>query len=513
MKGDHNLLQLLHIPLQTKELLPESSGIYYVLDETQKVWYIGQAKNICKRWKGKTHHRIDQLEAQKKTQFTIYYELVSKDQLDEVEKQRIEKYHPHLNESPVKAKKVLPTETLLRETLVAISDFVFILGIEPPRKDIADSDRNYWWFHKKLLSLDIIHISIDITAFKEKYNFSLGDGKENPLIKASLNSRKTYSSNWESVRYIDVYRLYVNGYAIELHVYDYFYYQEKIQEIRKYHDVKLAGRSIKAVTPESLSKMQSETDRQYFHSRLFQRMRPYDTDLIRIFFNDPIDEDKIKNKITTIREDYKTGKRGYGSRSKKSGTTTVKDLLHKRHIDPQKYSKEGAFRFLRGTDKIGLFVKSFSTDLKRPYKHEKYRFHNDPEDTWRERDLYNSASGYINSQKTEANSWQFETLYLLASVDRQSWLLVEEYLQDFASVNRLDNGVGYITKFYVSPRKWLVPAKVNIKILEVGSGFGIPFGPTDDFPTFETAKEEIKRRLEASDLPEMKLTFQREKVT
>ncbi|MBP0009602.1 hypothetical protein [Roseofilum sp. Belize Diploria] len=58
----------------------------------------------------------------------------------------------------------------------------------------------------------------------------------------------------------------------------------------------------------------------------------------------------------------------------------------------------------------------------------------------------------------------------------------------------------------------LVPAKGNIKILEVGSGFGIPFGPSDDFPTFETAKAEIKRRLQTSDLPEMKLTFQPEKV-
>jgi len=529
MKGDRNLLQLPHIPLQTKELFPEFSGIYYVLDQAHKVWYIGKAKNICKRWKGKTHHRIAQLEAQKKTHFTIYYELVSQDKLDEVEKQRIEKYHPHLNESPVKAKQVLPSETLLRETLVAISDFAFILGVEPPRKDIADSDHNYWWFHKKLLSLDIIHISIDRTAFKEKYNFSLG-GKESPFIKASLNSRKAYASNWESVRYIDVYRLYVNCYAIELYVYDYCYSEEKIKEIRKYHDVKLAGRSIKAVTPESLSQMQSETDGTYFYGRLFKRMRPYDADLIRILFNEPIDEDKIKNKITTICEDYKTGKRGYGSRSKKSGTITVKALLHKRDIEPQKYSNEGAIRFLRGTDKIGLFVKSFSADLKKPYKREKWRedgeynFSFDREGRridnnskksdkpLQERDLYNTAYGLIDNHARHASAERFEILYLLASVDRQFWLLVEEYLQDFASVNRWANGVGYIDKFYVSPRKVLVPAKGNIKILEVGSGFGIPFGPSDDFPTFETAKAEIKRRLQTSDLPEMKLTFQPEKV-
>jgi predicted GIY-YIG superfamily endonuclease len=111
--ADAAILELPKVPLQAKELLPESSGIYYVLDETNKVWYIGQAKNIRKRWQGKAHHRIFQLEAQKKNHFTIYYEQVSEFQLDSVEKQRIEKYHPHLNASPVKKKNVHPTETLL----------------------------------------------------------------------------------------------------------------------------------------------------------------------------------------------------------------------------------------------------------------------------------------------------------------------------------------------------------------------------------------------------------------
>ncbi len=90
MIADETILQLSKVTLQTKELLPEISGIYYVIDENNNVWYIGKAKNICKRWRGKSHHRIYQLQAQKKKHFTIYYEQVSESQLDNIEKQRIE---------------------------------------------------------------------------------------------------------------------------------------------------------------------------------------------------------------------------------------------------------------------------------------------------------------------------------------------------------------------------------------------------------------------------------------
>jgi hypothetical protein len=61
---------------------------------------------------------------------SVYYEQVNEDYLDTVEKQHIEKYHPHLNVSSGRTKKVCPTEILLQETIVAIADFAFILGIE-----------------------------------------------------------------------------------------------------------------------------------------------------------------------------------------------------------------------------------------------------------------------------------------------------------------------------------------------------------------------------------------------
>ncbi len=160
MIADAVILTLPKVFLQAKQILPDYSGIYYVLDENNNVWYIGKAKNIRQRWQGKAHHRIYQLEAQKRKHFTIYYEQVSETQLDNIEKQRIEKYHPHLNASSVKTKKVRPTETLLRETIAAIADFAFIVGVEPPRKEMPSQTGINWLFQKKLLGLNVIHINL-----------------------------------------------------------------------------------------------------------------------------------------------------------------------------------------------------------------------------------------------------------------------------------------------------------------------------------------------------------------
>jgi transposase len=37
------------------------------------------------RWAGKSHHRLYQLQKERKTQFTIYYEIVPKSQIDAIE--------------------------------------------------------------------------------------------------------------------------------------------------------------------------------------------------------------------------------------------------------------------------------------------------------------------------------------------------------------------------------------------------------------------------------------------
>ena len=158
MLADLEILNLPKVSLETKELLPEYSGIYYVVDENELVWYLGKAKNICKRWQGKSHHRIYQLKHLRHKHFNIYYEKINSSQLTQREKQQIEKYNPHLNNSPVKTKKVRPTETLLRETIAKIRDFAFILGVEPPRREVKDELGINCLIQEHLLDLPIIHI-------------------------------------------------------------------------------------------------------------------------------------------------------------------------------------------------------------------------------------------------------------------------------------------------------------------------------------------------------------------
>jgi hypothetical protein len=55
-----------------------------------------------------------------------------------------------------------------------------------------------------------------------------------------------------------------------------------------------------------------------------------------------------------------------------------------------------------------------------------------------------------------------------------------------------------------------VPAKVNVKLESIGFSAWIPFGLSEEFPTFGAAKEEIRKRLENSGLPALKLAFKQE---
>ncbi|MGL5877906.1 MAG: GIY-YIG nuclease family protein [Xenococcaceae cyanobacterium] len=95
MYADEVILSLGKVDLKNKKLLPEYSGIYYVIDDSSLLWYIGQAKNIKKRWSGKSHHRIHQLSFQKKKKFFICYCAVEESQLDREEQLLITKYQPY----------------------------------------------------------------------------------------------------------------------------------------------------------------------------------------------------------------------------------------------------------------------------------------------------------------------------------------------------------------------------------------------------------------------------------
>ncbi|WP_206755809.1 MULTISPECIES: GIY-YIG nuclease family protein [Cyanophyceae] len=510
--ADAVILELPKVTLQAKQLLPEYSGIYYVLDESKNVWYVGQAKNIRNRWQGKAHHRFYQLEVQKKKHFTIYYEQISESQLDSVEKQRIEKYHPHLNSSPVKTKKVRPTETLLRETITAIADFAFLLGVEPPRKEIQSQISIDWLAQKKLLELSVIHVCLDIDILKEKFQPDSINEQE-AVLKAAFSSRKAYASKWENLHYF-IYRLWVNGYVVEVNYWSRWCPKEEPQGIREYTETTLAQESIRALTPESLGKIKNQADEKSQSALYLKRLNPYSSDRIKPLFNEPVDRETAKTLMAKISEDYKAGLRGIGSRSRlikskliSSEFMTIEELLIERGIDPQKYSTGGVINFGYAGERMGLWIKCFSADMKIPYQYVM-------DVNNRKHPSYNTAYGILNNQKTRAASYQFDIVYLLSSVDKKGWLLVEEYLKDFAipAATKLSNGEGYVEKFYISARKYIVPAKVNIKLETIGYSAWIPFGLNEEFSTFVSAKGEIRKRLENSGLPAVKLAFKQETI-
>ena len=93
------------------------------------------------RWAGKSHHRLYQLQKERKTHFTIYYEILPKSQLDAIEPQRIEQYNPQLNGTKVNKKKLRPTETLLRETLVILAPLFNHATNTPPATAVPPRHR------------------------------------------------------------------------------------------------------------------------------------------------------------------------------------------------------------------------------------------------------------------------------------------------------------------------------------------------------------------------------------
>jgi hypothetical protein len=95
-----NLQSLPFCFLTEKHLLPKTSGVYFVIDETGKVYYIGKAVNFRSRWT--SHHRVDDLEKLEKQFKIAYLTIIELNSLLQVEKAMINKFAPLLNHTTVK---------------------------------------------------------------------------------------------------------------------------------------------------------------------------------------------------------------------------------------------------------------------------------------------------------------------------------------------------------------------------------------------------------------------------
>ncbi|AVH66941.1 GIY-YIG nuclease family protein [Nostoc sp. 'Peltigera membranacea cyanobiont' N6] len=534
MNANEYILQLPHISIKSRELLPENSGIYYVLDEQFIVWYVGQAKNLRSRWAGDSHHRLDQLQKQRKKQFVIYYELVAKSYLNAMERQRIEEYNPQLNGTKIKTKKLHPTETLLRETLTILAPYSFVLGVEPPRKQdpklINDSIhwRDDWRVQKAVLPLNVIHVCINL---KELEELAKDWRSVNRFLKQVFKQRTNYSDNWackgqikdEKYGLFFLRRLLVNGFAVEI----YRAAKEALEHIQGYELTQLAGVDIRVVNEDSLVILKNKcllsvtgiymsSENQYheyeqMRHKAIERLSPYKKDLIKLLFNEHIDTSKLK--IFLI--EHKTEEES-NTNSPNRLTNLIakkeylKQLLIERGLDLEQYQVNKYLDFLPIDDnyvdsmkdkRMSIFVKTFLGNLKEPISYKVLKLANGGTTTVGIGNFIHGAKG-----RTLQGSL-YKEVYLAATVDRVFWLLLESCLSDFTKV-RLNEEEGYISKAYISARKFLVPAMLTVTLNGKWKA-DIPFGPKDDM-SYSEVVDIIKSRLQQSGIPKLRFSFKSE---
>lgn len=534
MNANEYILQLPHISIKNRELLPGYSGIYYVLDEQFIVWYVGQAKNLRSRWAGDSHHRLYQLQKQRKKQFTIYYELVAESYLDAIERQRIEEYNPQLNGTKVKTKKLHPTETLLRETLTILAPYSFVLGVEPPRKQdlklIEDSIswRDDWRVQKAVLPLSVIHVCINLKDLEE----SAKDWRSiNRYLKQVFKQRPNYSDNWackgqikdEKSGMFFLRRLFVNGFAIEI----YRAAKEALEYIQDYELTQLAGVDMRVVNEGSLVVLKNKcllsvmgiylsSENQYhayeqIRRKAIERLSPYKKDMIKLLFNEEIDTSKLKIFLT----EHKTKEENnLNPTNRLTNLITKKEYLKKilleRDLNLDCYQVNKYLESIPIDDnyidsvkdkRMPIFVKTFLGNLKEPISYTVIKLANGGTTTVGRGNFIHGAKG---------NTLQgslYKEVYLAATVDRVFWLLLESCLSDFTKV-RLNEEEGYISKAYISARKFLVPAMLTITLNGKWKA-DIPFGPKDDM-SYSEVVDIIKSRLQESGIPKLKFSFKSE---
>lgn len=94
------------LTLRLRDRLPDLPGIYFVVGEREQLFYIGQAKNLRKRWAGTSHHRYKQFARKGLDKIIIKYILASVSELNELECKYINQFNPLLNDG--KVNKYLP---------------------------------------------------------------------------------------------------------------------------------------------------------------------------------------------------------------------------------------------------------------------------------------------------------------------------------------------------------------------------------------------------------------------
>jgi hypothetical protein len=510
-----------HLDLKSRELLPESSGIYYILDDDNIVWYIGKAKNLKVRWTGAGHHRLAQLQKQVKKRLIVYYELVPEPILDQTERQRIEQHSPQLNGTKVKSQKSKPIEVLLRETLTELAQYLYVIGVEPPRKEdnnfVSDAKKwnDAWRIQASVLPAKVIHIGFDSTKFNE----DLGDGNLTIKVLSKIfRHRPNFTANWDCkatkksrcISWLPVTRLFCNRFAIEM----YEAKEETIAYLQDWNPYNLAGVRLKAISGKSLDSLRSNgililgglskktenSDYQEFCNRSIDRLTPYQDNTVKILFDKDFSP-KEQSVVQQLREKEEQTVQDSNSRitNLNKRRKFILDLLSSNpHYDLNKYSTLETLQPIDTTHnypamlkagKMPIYIQPFSCDLQEV------------------RGPVARVKGSQGEFICIAKHHPYQRLYLERWVERSIWLLLEPHIHDFAKIH-LSEDEGSVQEYFVSARKKLFHAVLRITLGKTVKA-EIPFG-SDGVLGWVQATNIMTQRLNSSEIEGLKFTFKAE---
>ncbi|MBD2067626.1 GIY-YIG nuclease family protein [Leptolyngbya sp. FACHB-671] len=127
-----NPFQFAHLSYREKYLLPQESGIYYVLNlKTHSILYIGRARNIRKRWT--SHHREVDVSCLAKVFgdyfISIAWELRPAQGLEKAESRRIRMFDPPFNNADEAASVKALIEECTKSGMIKICAILCSKGV------------------------------------------------------------------------------------------------------------------------------------------------------------------------------------------------------------------------------------------------------------------------------------------------------------------------------------------------------------------------------------------------
>ena len=256
-------LQLPSVSLADRKQLPTCSAIYFAIDASNRILYVGKAQNLAARWK--SHHRPYKLEEiDRESPVRLAWKAWNKEDLTVAEKSLIRNFQPLLNNTEVETPTVIPSEVVLRDFLKTFSQRLIIFGTE-----LKNSHR-----------LLHVHIKYDWTNCSPKGTAA----KIKEYIKANQDRNTSLKFKWhrysrfdffagevfrpgsrahkkrarEHRSYNNHWELACNGVVIHITPVDsYSEYKKKTQKL------KLAGVNFRAITPEAFSEGQKSNDYEF----------------------------------------------------------------------------------------------------------------------------------------------------------------------------------------------------------------------------------------------------------